>query len=104
MSPALNSRILIINKGSLGNDKLRPMNSRPELVAFIVARVQQLARDKGLPPRSLNEASTLLNGGIDSLDLAALVVELQEKTNRDPFENGLVPFESVSELAELYAS
>jgi len=80
------------------------MNSRQELVAFIVVRLQQLAKDKGLPPLSLHEGSALLNGSIDSLDLAALVVELQEKTSRDPFENGIVPFESVSELAGLYAS
>lgn len=80
------------------------MNSREELVAFIVTRLQQLAKDKGLPTPSLSEGSALLNGSIDSLDLAALVVELQEKTSRDPFEHGIVPFESVSELAGLYAS
>ncbi len=73
-------------------------------MAFIVSRLQQLAKDKGLPPRPLHESSSLLNGSIDSLDLAALVVELQEKTNRDPFEHGLVAFDSVSELAGLYAA
>ena len=81
-----------------------PMNSHQELVAFIILRLQQLANDKGLPALEFSETSSLLNGSIDSLDLAALVVELQQKTNRDPFKQGLVAFDSVSELAELYAT
>jgi len=80
------------------------MISRDELVPFIIQRVQQLAKDKGAQAPSMNENSSLVNGTIDSLDLAALVVELQEKTKRDPFEKGLVAFDSVGDLAELYAS
>jgi acyl carrier protein len=80
------------------------MNSRSELVAFIIQRLEQLAKDKGLPPPAMSENSSLLNGSIDSLDLAALVVELQQMTSRDPFKDGIVTFDSVDELAGLYAS
>ena len=79
------------------------MDSREELVAFIIKRIEQLAKDKGQEPPALDSASNLLNGTLDSLDLAALVVELQERTKRDPFAHGIVVFNSVAELADLYA-
>jgi len=48
---------------------------------------------------------TVLLGGdlpIDSLDLAALVVELQSATGKDPFSRGIVDFRTAGELAGLF--
>ena len=50
---------------------------------------------------------TLLLGGrlgIDSLDLAAIVVNLSEIAQNDPFANGFIEFRTVGELARLYAA
>jgi acyl carrier protein len=80
------------------------MNSREQLSVFIIERLQQVLKDRGIPQASFSENSSLLNGTIDSLDLAALVVELQQKTNKDPFKQGIISFESVGDLAALYAS
>jgi len=80
------------------------MNSRQELVNFIIQRLLQIERDKGVQSSVFGENTSLMNGSVDSLDLAALVVELQQATNRDPFRNGLVAFDSVGDLAGLYAS
>ncbi len=61
--------------------------------------------DRGalLPP--LRNETVLLGSelGIDSLDLAVLVIELEERTGQDPFKNGFRPFTTVGELASLYA-
>lgn len=40
---------------------------------------------------------------IDSLDLAVLVVEMEQLTGKDPFKHGLINFRTVGELARLYA-
>ncbi len=46
----------------------------------------------------------LLNGpfDIDSLDLATLVVVMEEKTGLTPFANGFVLFHTAGELAKLF--
>jgi acyl carrier protein len=41
--------------------------------------------------------------GIDSLDLAGLVVDLQTSTGLDPFAAGFVNFRTAGELADLFA-
>jgi hypothetical protein len=44
------------------------------------------------------------NTGIDSLDLAALVVELQIVCDLDPFQDGFINFNTAGELAALCGS
>ncbi len=39
---------------------------------------------------------------LDSLDLAIVVVKLEEKLGKDPFKKGFVFFTTVEELARLY--
>ncbi|MEI9905353.1 MAG: hypothetical protein WDN06_16430 [Asticcacaulis sp.] len=48
--------------------------------------------------------TVLLNGpfDIDSLDLATLVVVMEEKTGLTPFANGFVLFHTAGELAKLF--
>lgn len=76
-----------------------------ELVATIGAFVNNIRRNKGLAPILVGEATSLLedDAGFDSLDLAALVVDLQIASGRDPFEHGFVNFASAGELAALFA-
>jgi len=52
------------------------------------------------------EPTTVLLGrdlGIDSLDLAMLVRELERALGFDPFRQGFIEFRTVGELARLYA-
>lgn len=79
--------------------------TRAEILQFIERTVNDARRATNLPPMALDEAAPLLNGtlGIDSLDLATLVVELQDATGFDPFANGLINFRTVGQLADLFA-
>jgi acyl carrier protein len=67
--------------------------------------INEMRANKGLGHISVTESTSLLdeNTGIDSLDLAALVVELQIACDRDPFQNGFVNFNTAGELASLFA-
>lgn len=60
---------------------------------------------KGQAVPDLGDDTALLGGGlgIDSLDLAGLVVNLTETTGKDPFADGFVSFRTIGELARLYA-
>jgi hypothetical protein len=39
---------------------------------------------------------------IDSLDLAMLVREMEERVGHDPFQDGFIDFRTAGELAKLY--
>ena len=74
------------------------------LTALIVEELARIVADKGeaLPP--VTPATVFLGGDlpIDSLDLATLLVVLEQRTGRDPFRAGLRQFTTVGELAALY--
>jgi len=67
--------------------------------------ISRLLKDRGQSVPEIAGSSSFLSGemGIDSVDLAAVVVELQEFTGKDPFENGFINFRTVDELAKLFA-
>ncbi len=69
---------------------------RDELTAIL--------RDKGAATGAIEADTLLLNGplDIDSLDLATLVVVMEEKTGLTPFANGFVLFHTAGELAKLF--
>ena len=46
----------------------------------------------------------LTDSPLDSLDLAEVIMRLEEKTNMDPFASGFINFRTINELAELYKS
>ncbi len=73
-------------------------------LALIHDELMQILRDKGAHTGELNADTPLLNGplDIDSLDLATLVVILEEKTGLAPFANGFVLFHTAGELAKLF--
>lgn len=60
--------------------------------------------DKGAVVGNIDADTLLLNGplDIDSLDLATLVVILEEKTGLTPFASGFVLFHTAGELAKLF--
>jgi acyl carrier protein len=77
-----------------------------QLVSIIDTLVQEALSQKGLTPQPVAAETLLLDSslGIDSLDLAAIVVQLSEKIGKDPFEDGFINFRTVGELARLYAA
>lgn len=70
----------------------------------IVQIVQRTLSDKGLTAPPIGPETELLGGevGIDSLDLAMLVRELEEVVGHDPFQDGFIEFRTAGELARLY--
>jgi len=71
---------------------------------FIREELTQILTDKGAATGDITADTPLLNGpfDIDSLDLATLVVILEEKTGLTPFANGFVLFHTAGELATLF--
>ncbi|MGZ3306274.1 MAG: phosphopantetheine-binding protein [Asticcacaulis sp.] len=75
---------------------------------LIRSELTQILRDKGAPENVSAGVITpdlkLLDGplDIDSLDLATLVVMLEEKTGKTPFADGFVLFHTAGELAKLF--
>jgi len=53
----------------------------------------------------LEDATALLGGSLplDSLELAVVVLEMTKMTSRDPFASGFIEFQTLGELARLYA-
>ena len=77
-----------------------------DLPALIAAELAAIVAEKGeaLPP--LTADSVFLGGGlpVDSLDLATLLVVLEQKLKVDPFRRGFRRFTTAGELAALYAA
>lgn len=73
---------------------------------FVFSELQKLRLSKGLPALQFQLDEILLseNIGIDSLDLAILVISLEEVTGLQPFQNGFVMFETVGELITLFSN
>ncbi len=76
------------------------------MTAFDLIRQEliQILTDKGAELGEITPGLVLLNGplDIDSLDLATLVVMLEEKTGKAPFAEGFVLFHTAGELATLF--
>ena len=71
---------------------------------LIQQELTQVLVEKGAVAPVIAHDTPLLNGplDIDSLDLATLVVTLEEKTGLTPFANGFVLFHTAGELAKLF--
>jgi acyl carrier protein len=76
-----------------------------EALGHIRTQVGNILVSKGLPVPQIGPGTMLLGGevGIDSLDLAVLVSEMEAVVGHDPFRNGFIDFRTVGELAKLYA-
>jgi acyl carrier protein len=77
---------------------------REEVLSKIQTVLDQILDAKGIERVALADDVALLNGAIpiDSLDLAQIVVELQNATGIDPFETGFIEFRTAGELASLF--
>jgi acyl carrier protein len=76
-----------------------------DVLNFICQRIQDAALAKGSGRVEVGSDTAILGGSLplDSLDLAAIVVELETVTGRDPFRDGFVNFTTVGQLASLYS-
>ena len=76
----------------------------PDICTTIEEKIAGILRDRGLECPELSSDTRLLGAElpIDSLDLAVLVVELEELTGRDPFRDGFIEFRTIGELGRLY--
>lgn len=80
--------------------------TRQEAIEGISNILNRIVLDKGENVSQIDEHTVILGGDlpVDSLDLAALVVQLQGVTGNDPFADGFINFRTVGELADLYSS
>jgi acyl carrier protein len=79
--------------------------TEPELLGHVRRILSGMVRARGEQAPRIDESTVLLGGRdltIDSLDLATLVVELEQITERDPFRTGFKDFRTVGELLRLY--
>jgi hypothetical protein len=76
-----------------------------EAQAMIIGIVSEILRDKGGHQPEIGAGTVLLGGqlGIDSLDLAVVVIRMGEAATKEPFENGFIDFHTIGEMAQLYA-
>jgi acyl carrier protein len=77
-----------------------------ELRELVLAEISEIRVTKGLADILIGPESVLLSDdlGLDSLDLATLIVSLQEKTQLDPFRSGFIMFRTVGELVDLFSA
>lgn len=71
---------------------------------LVTATIADQMKQKGLEVPGLERSTRLLGGDLplDSLDLAAILVELQTHFDSDPFASGFINFETVGELVQIY--
>ena len=82
------------------------MNTRPPDLTpleVILKATRDLLDRKGADTSALDETTRFLEDlPIDSLDLATLIVDLEERTGQDPFRAGFRSFTTIGDLAGLY--
>jgi acyl carrier protein len=78
--------------------------SHDRLLHEIDRLVKEIAAAKGARSPKVTAQTELLGGGLplDSLDLATLVLELEQVTGFDAFKAGVVNFRTAGDLARLY--
>ena len=75
-----------------------------EIRRSIFSYIDKVREQKGLEVMKASDDTELIgeDTGLDSLDLAVLVTELEQKTGKDPFKEGFIMFRTVAEWAALY--
>jgi acyl carrier protein len=73
------------------------------VTAAVTRVLNRVLTDSGRPARQFTDGDTLTGTiGLDSLDLAVLVVGLEQELGVDPFRSGARAVQTVGELVELY--
>ena len=71
--------------------------------ATIVQTINKIRVDSGREPVTPDDQETLTGGmGLDSLDLAVLVVSLEKELGVDPFRDGTASARTLGELVSVY--
>ncbi|MBM99878.1 MAG: acyl carrier protein [Planctomycetaceae bacterium] len=79
------------------------MNDSSELEQKIGDVINRVLADSGRSPKALAAGDTLTGDvGLDSLDLAVMVVGLEQAVGVDPFRQGARAVQTFGELVELY--
>lgn len=76
------------------------MSSMNELVITTIQEV--MAENQRLETALTPQTNILADTSLDSLDLAIVIVKLEQKTGKDPFKEGYIYFSTVEELAKMY--
>ena len=78
--------------------------SKPQMIDLIITTIRQVLDDRDKPSDIHLDAQTTIleDTGLDSLALAEVVVHLETKADKFPFDDGFVNFQTIGELAELY--
>lgn len=72
-------------------------------IQLVIEVIEDVLRDKLQEPPPMNADTVVLaETGLDSLDLAVVVIRMEERTGRDPFHAGFIHFRTIGELARLY--
>ena len=70
---------------------------------LVKSKINEVLRENGQPEMELEDDVNILNDTpLDSMGLAIVVTKIEEETGIDPFENGFILFQTVSELVALY--
>jgi len=87
------------------------MAAREEMAVTIINVIQEALVQKGVPTdslaidRNIDQSLRLDSLGLDSLDWAAIVVMLEEKTQVDPFQRELrQELHTIHDLVDVYVS
>jgi len=81
------------------------MTTHEGVQAVVESETLEILKGKGLMTSdSLSNDWEFLNEGLDSLDLATLLIILEDKIGVDPFRQGFKSFSTIGELVELYRS
>lgn len=74
-----------------------------DVYQLVEAETRQLLADKGVDVSVIKTDSQFFRDlQMDSLDLATLIVNLEQKFGVDPFRKGFITFLTVGELAHIY--
>ncbi|MBP7338253.1 MAG: acyl carrier protein [Niveispirillum sp.] len=76
------------------------------MLDLIARETARILSEKGEAAAAVTADTAFLEGPLpfDSLDLATLIVALEELTGKDPFRQGFRQFNTAAELAALYAA
>ncbi len=76
----------------------------PEVRAAVADAINKVLTDSGRPAREFADDDTLTGAiGLDSLDLAVMVVTLEQSLGVDPFRSGASPVPTFGKIVDLYA-
>jgi acyl carrier protein len=85
---------------------MRIATESQDILGLIFEETVRILQEKGAKIPALTPDVAFLGGSMefDSLDLATLIVALEERTGADPFRSGFKDFTTVGELASLYTA